>query len=193
MKNTILVSALISLGFFFLSCNENSEFELGVFNDIEKILIETNDICVRIQDNEEEVKLIIEDLLNTSDNRDAEFPILDFLSIRVDINNNNLVDANVDKKYGISSIGTNCMQFIIDEGRSTVCMEEEGYSYNAYFEPSVKSSEDHIIYELIINKDNIFIDSETVGLIIVLKGEDSGGYTPFNISPLFIEAIKFSL
>ncbi len=193
MKNSMILTAILVLGFSILSCNKSPDFEPGVFNDSEITLTENNLICVRYQENEEEVKFIIEDLLNTSDDREAVFPIKDFLSVSVDINNNNILDERVDTRYGISNGGSNCMQFIISETSSTGCIQEEGYSYDSNFESSSKSSEAHIIYELIINKNNIFSELETVGLIFRLRGEDAGGAIPSIISPLFIETIQFSL
>jgi len=193
MNNSITTIVILILFFSVFSCSKDSVFEPGVFDGPEKTLIETNVICARFQENQEQVKLIVEDLLNTSDDREAEFPIVDFLSLSVDINNNNLIDTDIDKRYSITSIGSNCMQFILTQTSSTTCIEEEGYTYNASYKSSTKSSDEHIIYELILNKENIFFDSQMVGLIFNLRGEDSGGAIPSITSPLFIETINFSL
>lgn len=194
MNTSMNYLVILFLALTTISCNKDPEFEPGLFVDPELVLFETDAVSVHYQENEKEVKLIIEDLLNTSDDRNAEFPILDFLSISVDVNNNKLADDNVDKRYSISSVGTSCMQFILDEGNAgTGCIEEEGFSYKVDFRSSGKFAFDHIIYEYIINKEIFFKDSDTVGLVFALRGEDAGGQIPAVVFPTFIETIEFSL
>jgi len=193
MTNSIKISALLFLFFSFLSCNKEADFEPGVFDNSEETLIENDLILVRLQENQEQVKLIIEDLLNTSDDRDAEPPLFDYFSLKVDANNNNLIDSNIDKLYGIGNNGANCMSFIITQFSITGCTEEEGYSYEASFESSSKSSEEHIIYELVINKENLSNNSGTVGLVFILNGQDSGGAIPSNPTRPFRETIELKL
>ena len=177
----------------FSNCNKTPEFVPGVFADTEKIIIDNDRISARYQANDQEIKFIIEDLLNISDNRDDEYPDLDFLVMKVDINNNNSPDNNVDKSYGISSSGTPCRQFILQEGSAaTGCVQEDGFSYESRFASSDKSSEDHVMYELTIKKVNIAIENESIGLIFVMTGKDSGGSIPFLLSPLFQETIEFT-
>lgn len=194
MKNSSITLSLFLLVFFAISCEKKPEFQPGVFVDSETVIIETDVISASYQVNEQEVKLIIEDLLNTSDNRADVFPMLDFLSVEVDMNNNNLPDNNVDKSYSISSGGTNCMQYVLQEGNAgTGCIEEEGYSYSIEFRTSDKSSAEHIIYEYIINKENVFTISDTVGLVFTMRGDDSGGSIPSMEFPTFGDTIEFSL
>ena len=179
----------------FSSCTEQKpEFVSGQFDDAEKVIAESDSYSATYFVNEEEVKLRVEDLLNTSDNRAEEFPALDFLSIRVDMNNNNLPDNNVDKGYSISQINSPCMNYVLNEGNAfTGCIEEEGFVYEAMFSSSDKSSEEHIIYEFLIRREFIFEVSDTVGLIFVMSGDDSAGANPFLLTPLFKETIEFSL
>ena len=187
---------LITIIFASLSscADKKPEFVSGQFDDIEKLISETDSYSATYFVNEEEVKIRVEDLLNTSDNRSEEFPALDFLAIRVDMNNNNLPDNNVDKAYSISQVNSPCMNYVLDEGNaSTGCIEEEGFVYEVMFSASDKSSEEHIIYEFLIRREFIFEVSETVGLIFVMSGNDSGGANPFLLTPLFKETIEFSL
>lgn len=194
MKNTIFIFTLLAICMSLSNCDKTPEFVPGNFEDAEKLIIENDRISARYQVNDQEIKFIIEDLLNISDNRDDGYPTIDFVSMKVDINNNNLPDNNVDKNYGISSNGTPCAQFILQEGSaSTGCLQEDGFSYESRFTTSDKSSENHIIYELIIKKVNIAIENESIGLIFVMNGNDSGGSIPFLLSPLFEETIEFKL
>lgn len=192
MKKSITSILLILFTLSLINCTKNSDE--GSFTDPEKIIIETELISANYQANTKQIKFIIEDLLNTSDNSLDKFPDLDFLTLSVDINNNNLPDDNLDKVYSISNEGINCMSFILNSGGAlTQCIEEEGYSYEVYFRASDKSAEEHIIYELIINKEHIFNDSETVGLIFNMKGDGAAGPIPNVSSLLFVETIEFSL
>lgn len=194
MKNSISLLAILALLFTIVSCDTSPEFVSGQFDDVKKLISDSDTYDASYFVNEEEVKIIVEDLANTSDNRDDEYPAIDFLSIRVDMNNNNLPDNNVDKSYGISSNDTPCMQYVLLDGAGgTGCIEEVGFQYKASFSSSEKSSEDHVIYEFIIRRENIFTDSDTVGLIFVMSGNDAGGSVPFLYSPLFKETIEFSL
>ncbi len=194
MNNSIKIVVIFLIAFSSMSCDRDADFQSGVFVNPEISIIETDVISARYQENEQQVKFIIEDLLNTSDDREEPFPVLDFLTLGVDMNNNNLPDNNLDKRYSKSSGGENCMQFILQEGNAgTGCIQEEGYTYSVDFASSSAFGEEHIIYEFIMNKDNVFTESETVGLVFMLRGNDSGGAIPSEEFPSFIETIEFSL
>lgn len=192
MKKLILTTLVASM-VFFNSCESEPTFISGLF-DSDEIEIVANDlISASYQTNEEEIKFIIEDLLNTSDNRDEEFPSIDFAAIYVDMNNNNQGDPDIDKRYTISSLGEPCVTFYIDENATSACTTEFGHTDVALFTSSDKNTEDHIIYEITLRKEFIFSEQNTVGLIFVLNGDDSGGSIPFFLSPLYNETIKFSI
>lgn len=194
MMNNVLNLIFLGVLFLLLGCDPDSRFISGQFDDQRKLISQSDLYIANYFVNEEEVKIIVEDLLNTSDNRSDEFPMLDFLMIRVDMNNNNLPDNNLDKAYSISSVGNSCMQFILNDGAaSTGCMEEFGFHYEVDFRASENNNEAHIIYELLIRRENLFTNSEDLGLIFVLNGDDAGGSIPFSFTPMFKETIEFSL
>ncbi len=194
MKKVAFWISLIALMLIPHACEKAATFVSGEFEDQQTLIVEEEDFRATYFENEEEIKIRIEDLKNTSDNRTDEFPALDFLMIRVDMNNNNLPDNEIDKSYSISSGGVPCMQFILNNGNaSTTCMDEVGFDYEVSFESSSAESEKHIIYELKVRKENIFTDNDTVGLIFIMNGEDSAGANPFLLTPLFKETFSFSL
>ena len=194
MKNSYLFFGLFGLALFATSCDDTPSFVPGEFEEAATLLSESALHSVSYVANQEEVKLIVEDLLNTTDNIMDEFPALDFLAIKVDVNNNNLPDDNLDKSYSISSANVPCTQFVLENGTaSTGCIQEEGYSYEARYSSSDKSDEPHIIYELTIRQEYLFAVSDKVGLIFIMSGDDSAGSVPSFLSPVFKETIEFSL
>lgn len=143
--------------FLFSACTNDSQFVSGQFDDSFKLISESDVFIAGYYVNEQEVKLVIEDLQNTSDNRNDPFPALDFIALRVDMNNNNEPDNNIDKSYSKSSNNTPCMQFVVQEGTAfTGCIAEEGYVYEARFSSSDSAEEEHVVYEILLRRESIF-------------------------------------
>ena len=191
MKNYLFTLAFAFFSVLIISsCTDKEEFVFGEFDSVNVILTDTEDHYIRYQENEQEIKLIIEDLGNLSNNLEDAYPALDFLSIRVDVNNNKMGDVDIDKQYGISSVDRPCAQFYKGTNAFSGCFEELGYSYLEDFRSTEKLADQHVVYELIIRKESLSEEGR-VGLVFIMNGTDGGGAFPSDLS-LYGETVEIA-
>ena len=128
---------------------------------------------------------VLEAVGDTSDNLRGQFPALDFASIRVDVNQNGIIDAErTDVGYGRRN-GTYtsiCTQYLLTEGSSTGCGGfSSGASLAVGFKATAISAKPHPVWEYTIPNRELARGGSTAHM--VFRFHESGrGYTRYPAS-----------
>ena len=173
-------------------CTSCGKFESGEFTSAEIVISDSDEHSIRYQANEQELKFIVEDLNNISMNFDTTGPNRDFIILYVDVNNNNVGDANIDKLYSTrADSDVACVALYITPTSISPCTEELGYSIEQSFISTLNNTTDHVVYELIMRKE-FFPTTNEIGLKFRMGGLDSTGYVPSLTSKLFANTVVIS-
>ncbi|MEQ1762214.1 MAG: hypothetical protein ABL984_03610 [Pyrinomonadaceae bacterium] len=162
----------------------NSEFKTLVWN---------NSHVVSYEIGERNVILRLEAIADYTDDSDpaVNFGKRDFVSIRVDVNNNNQIDERVDLAFGIrSNSSLFCPQFLYDERSSSACCQQRsGGGLKISFDESPFHATQHPIFEFTIPKSELTGHSTTVGLVFRFHSAGAGfaHYPAESRSPLNFE------
>lgn len=158
-------SIVIVVWIFVLSLSVSAQLTNSEF----KTLVWNNSHVVSYEIGERNVILRLEAIADYTYDRDPAvgFGKRDFVSIRVDVNNNNLIDERVDLAFGIrSNSSLICPQFLYDARSSSICgQQRSGGKLKISFAESPFQAMQHPIFEFTIPKSELTGHSKTIGLV----------------------------
>lgn len=166
----------------------------------ERKILETEDHVVRVAKKGEAIVFVMEAVTDFTHDRDNSKPLgmgWDFAGIRIDINNNNLVDANTDVAFGTRQ-KTNifCAQYLIRVNASTGCgMLRSKGSVRVEFMPTDLQANPHPVHIYEIPLSDLTTGGGKIGLAFTFSDASRGMfYFPNRRRPLdFKETIQLDL
>lgn len=123
---------------------------------------------------------------------DGNYPLMDFATIRVDKNKNNIVDKYVDTAYATANAKL-CPVYLIDEKESTsLCGKLPTIaSYKVEITTSPYSRDRHSIFSFTIPSSELSFDESSANLNFVLHSSRSGyAYYPSKSDRVFSSVIN---
>lgn len=165
----------------------------------ERVLVRNSDHLVMLRPAGDRVILTLEALNDPMDNLGGNFPKIDFVAIRVDVNQNGKVDPKVDVAYGIQG-GTRdklCAQYMLSGTSYTGCGGfRSGATLAAAFKKTANSSKPHPVWVFSIPAREIGSDGNYAHLTISFH-QANKGYTHYpsaaGVSTSFAKVYKVSL
>jgi hypothetical protein len=165
----------------------------------ERALVRNSDHLVMLKPAGDRVILTLEALRDAVDNLGGTFPKTDFVTIRVDVNQNGKVDPKVDVAYGIQGATRDklCAQYMLSGTSYTGCGGfRSGATIAAAFKKTANSSTPHPVWEFSIPTREIGSDGNYAHLTISFHQADKG-YTHYpsaaGVSTSFAKVYKVSL
>jgi len=164
-----------------------------------RALVRNSDHLAMLKPAGDRVVLTLEALRDSVDNLGGNFPKTDFVTVRVDVNQNGRVDPKVDVAYGIQG-GTRdklCAQYMLSATSSTGCGGfRSGATLAAAFKKTANSSRPHPVWEFSIPAREIGSDGNYAHLTISFH-QAGKGYTHYpsapGVSTSFAKVYKVSL
>ena len=165
----------------------------------QRVLVRNSDHLAALRPSGDRVILTLEALSDTTDNLGGNFPKTDFVSIRVDVNQNGKIDPNIDVAYGIQG-GTRdklCTQYMLSATSYTGCGGfRSGATLKAAFKNTPNSSRPHPVWEFSIPTREIGSDGNYAHLTLSFH-QANKGYTHYptaaGVSTSFAKVYKVSL
>ena len=165
----------------------------------QRVLVHDSDHLATLRPSGDRVILTLEALTDTTDNLGGNFPKTDFVSIRVDVNQNGRIDPNIDVAYGIQG-GTRdklCAQYMLSATSYTGCGGfRSGATLQAGFKKTANSSSPHPVWEFSIPTREIGSDGNYAHLTLSFH-QAGKGYTHYptaaGVSTSFAKVYKVSL
>jgi len=165
----------------------------------QRVLVRNADHLAALKPSGDRVILTLEALGDTTDNLGGNFPKTDFVSVRVDVNQNGRIDPNIDVAYGIQG-GTRdrlCTQYLLSATSSTGCGGfRSAATLQAAFKKTANSSRAHPVWEFSIPVREIGSDGNYAHLTLSFH-EAGKGYTHYptdpGVSTSFAKVYKVSL
>jgi hypothetical protein len=165
----------------------------------ERVLVRNSDHLAMLKPAGDRVILTLEALSDAIDNLGGNFPKTDFVTVRVDVNQNGRVDPNVDVAFGIQG-GTRdklCTQYMLSGTSFTGCGGfRSGATLAAAFKKTANSATPHPVWEFSIPAREIGSDGNYAHLTISFH-QAGKGYTHYpsaaGVSTSFAKVYKVSL
>jgi len=165
----------------------------------QRVLVRNSDHLAALRPSGDRVILTLEALSDTTDNLGGNFPKTDFVSIRVDVNQNGKIDPNLDVAYGIQG-GTRdklCTQYMLSATSYAGCGGfRSAASLQAAFKKTANSSRPHPVWEFSIPSREIGLDGNYAHLTLSFH-QAGKGYTHYpnaaGVSTSFAKVYKVSL
>ena len=147
----------------------------------QRVLVRNADHLAALRPSGDRVILTLEALGDTTDNLGGNFPRTDFVSIRVDVNQNGRIDPNIDVVYGIQG-GTRdklCTQYMLSATSSTGCGGfRSAATLQAAFKKTAAGSRPHPVWEFSIPRREIGSDGNYAHLMLSFH-QAGKGYTHY--------------
>jgi hypothetical protein len=165
----------------------------------DRILLDTENHVVNVSVKGESVLFTMEAIADFTEDRDDTPPLgfgWDFAGIRIDINNNNLIDNEIDLGFGTRQKTTLfCSQYLIHQNASSGCsVQRSKGSVRVEFKGTRYQELPHPVYIYSIPRSELSRFGGKIGLVFQFYDPETGKASyPSNRADYFKETIPLNL